>query len=100
MVKSLNKYAEKFQLKITLEWGPVLICASMELIFSIAACIVLSFGSVAKTALITQGHFSYIDSPDHRDLQKPSASHTTPQVSRLRVHKKLKEDTTGTADPK
>ena len=66
----------------------MLVFARMELIFFIVASMGLCFGFVLETVLITQYVFIRAEQHLHR-VKAFSASHTTPPVRRLGVHKEV-----------
>ena len=82
----------------------MLILAGIESIFFTAAGMGLCFGFVLETVLIIVGFvfviavFVIAEQCLH-SLRAFSASHSTPPVSRLGVHKELEGDKAGMADP-
>ena len=79
----------------------MLVLAGIELIFFIVASMGLCFGFVLKTVLILiiQGDVFVTTEQCLHSIKPFPASHPTPPVSNLGVHKNLGGDTAGTADP-
>ena len=77
----------------------MLVLSEVELIFFTVASMGLHFGFVLETVLTIQGCFIFTAEQRLHRAKAFSASHPTPQASRLGVHKELGGDTAGTADP-